>query len=349
MSDPLALLELLIRGGACGAFLVLALGLITGGATPARTTGALFCLAAAAHTLTQSRLMMEGLALAHTPVWTLSAMGAGLFWAFAIELFSDNRRLTPLRLLPAAGLLLVAYLGVGGPALLRPLSPVFWLAHSLIGVALMGHVLYVVWAGRPGDLVEARQRLRRPLIGIAALYIVAVLVIESIEVVSRPASHLSLLAATCILAMALAGGGVFLRTDGRLFGPQASRATSSQRGAPDPQLLARLEQALARDEVWREERLTIGALASRLGTPEHSLRRLINEGLGHRNFAAFINERRIAAARGALSDPGQARTTVATIAYEVGFGSLGPFNRAFRDATGQTPTAWRRTALAEGQ
>jgi AraC-like DNA-binding protein len=46
-----------------------------------------------------------------------------------------------------------------------------------------------------------------------------------------------------------------------------------------------------------------------------------------------------------LSDPAQARTPVSAIAYEMGFGSLGPFNRAFKGATGLTPTEWRRKAL----
>jgi len=37
---------------------------------------------------------------------------------------------------------------------------------------------------------------------------------------------------------------------------------------------------------------------------------------------------------------------VAAIAFDLGYGSLGPFNRAFRAATGATPTEWRRQALA---
>nr|QQZ51855.1 hypothetical protein JKL49_13885 [Phenylobacterium glaciei] len=45
--------------------------------------------------------------------------------------------------------------------------------------------------------------------------------------------------------------------------------------------------ALDKDEVWREEGLSIGGLASRLGVAEHHLRRLINEDLAYRNFAAF--------------------------------------------------------------
>ncbi len=41
-------------------------------------------------------------------------------------------------------------------------------------------------------------------------------------------------------------------------------------------------------------------------------------------------------------DPAHAQASVSTIAFDLGFGSLGPFNRAFKDATGQTPTEWRK-------
>ena len=58
-----------------------------------------------------------------------------------------------------------------------------------------------------------------------------------------------------------------------------------------------------------------------------------------------MHEERYAAAKRRLADPGEARTTVAAIAFDLGYGSLGPFNRAFRTATGSTPTEWRRQAL----
>jgi AraC-like DNA-binding protein len=74
---------------------------------------------------------------------------------------------------------------------------------------------------------------------------------------------------------------------------------------------------------------------------------LINDHSGHRNFAAFVNARRIDAAKRRLADPAHARTTVAAIAFELGFGSLGPFNRAFKEATGKTPTEWRRETLEQ--
>ena len=76
------------------------------------------------------------------------------------------------------------------------------------------------------------------------------------------------------------------------------------------------------------------------------LRRLINGGLGHRNFADFVGAHRIAAARAALADPANARASISALAFDLGYASLGPFNRAFKDATGQTPSEWRQAALA---
>jgi AraC-like DNA-binding protein len=109
-------------------------------------------------------------------------------------------------------------------------------------------------------------------------------------------------------------------------------------------LLAKL-RAMMEAGAWRQEGLGIAALAHDLGTQEHRLRRLINSRLRHRNFADFVNGYRVEAAKARLADPMEAEATVASIAFDLGFGSLSPFNRAFRAATGATPTAWRRAAL----
>jgi AraC-like DNA-binding protein len=145
----------------------------------------------------------------------------------------------------------------------------------------------------------------------------------------------------------VAAVAVCVRADSQLFGPATRPAGPRQAAAPDQLLLTRLREALHGQGLWRQEGLTIGALAAALGAPEHHLRRLINEGLGYRNFTAFINERRIEAAKQMLADPTQARTTIASVAYDVGFSSLGPFNRVFRETTGQTPTAWRKAAQVD--
>jgi AraC-like DNA-binding protein len=89
-------------------------------------------------------------------------------------------------------------------------------------------------------------------------------------------------------------------------------------------------------------------LSQKLDIPEYRLRHLINRQLGHRNFSAFVNSYRLAEAEAALSDPSQVAVPILTIALDAGFGSIGPFNRAFKAHTGLTPSEYRR-ARAGGE
>jgi AraC-like DNA-binding protein len=107
----------------------------------------------------------------------------------------------------------------------------------------------------------------------------------------------------------------------------------------------RLDALMRREAVWRETGLTIGALAERAGLPEYRLRRLINGRLGFRNFTAFLNEYRLAAAAARLGDPAEIRIPVLTIALDLGWGSIGPFNRAFRARFGVPPSEYRQQKL----
>jgi AraC-like DNA-binding protein len=77
------------------------------------------------------------------------------------------------------------------------------------------------------------------------------------------------------------------------------------------------------------------------------LRRIINQQLGYRNFNAFLNDLRTAEACRMLEDPAQERLPIFNLALDLGYGSLGPFNRAFRARTGQSPTEYRRARLAQ--
>ena len=107
---------------------------------------------------------------------------------------------------------------------------------------------------------------------------------------------------------------------------------------------ARLARALQRQldtlQVYREPELKVADLAHRLGTAEHRLSRLITQGLGEKNFNQMINRHRIAYACARLADADD-DATILDISGDAGFASLGPFNRAFKAATGCTPTAYR--------
>lgn len=342
---PADFAELLLRGAAIGIFVALGAGLFRDPRVPARLAGAVFCLGGAGHAMTQSPVIMRTLGYAAAPAWALSVIAGGLFWTFALELFGDHPRLRPQRFAPAALLLIVALAALGSPP---AWARYLWLLQNLINAGLMLHVLAVTWAGLRGDLVEPRRRLRGPMIAAVAMYALVISAIQSAELFSRPASQLSLLAAVVLVALGLAGVLVFMAADERLFGRSAKAARGTASAAvpvQDRATLERLRRLLDEEEVWRREDLTIGQLAEMAGVPEHRLRKIINEGLGYRNFAAFLGERRVAAAKAALADPGSGRKSISSIAYEAGFSSLASFNRVFRDLAGMTPTVFRQQAL----
>ena len=110
-------------------------------------------------------------------------------------------------------------------------------------------------------------------------------------------------------------------------------------------LLEQLDAAITK-QAFQQEGLTIGQLARQLGAQEHRLRRLINAKMGFRNFNDFLNHHRVQVACQQFADPTLARTPILTIAMKLGYGSIGPFNRAFKQSTGLTPTEFRRQKLA---
>jgi AraC-like DNA-binding protein len=142
---------------------------------------------------------------------------------------------------------------------------------------------------------------------------------------------------------AVAGAGLGGGGAGRASRPPLRTVPS----AVDRAALNRLKHLMATDRIYRQERLTIGLLAARLEMPEHRLRPLINDELGHRNFNAFLNRYRLDEAKAALADPDQSEVPVLTIALDAGFQSLAPFNRAFKVDTGLTPTEFRRRAATQ--
>lgn len=344
------ILEVLVRGAAAGVFLGLAIVVGRGSYSPARVTGVLFCLAAASHALTQLPVLEQALGWARPPIWTLSVMGAGLFWAFATELFEDRQRLKAHRFAPAIGLLALGVLAaVTPPAAARAL----WLAQNLLGAALMAHVLFVIVAGWRNDLVETRRRLRGPVLAAAAIYAVAVIAVQISELLWRPANAFSPIAAAALLILSLAAIGALLQANPDLFArpvrPQPAEVSLPDMPPPsgdDAKIAAKLDRLMRGERGYRDEDLSIAALARRVGVPEYKLRRLINRQLGHRNFNAYLNQWRLAEVSQALADPDQREVPISTIALDAGFQSLGPFNRAFKVETGLTPTAFRAQALS---
>ncbi len=113
--------------------------------------------------------------------------------------------------------------------------------------------------------------------------------------------------------------------------------------SPDPALAALAEtivRRLERDDYFTTPNLKVADLAADLGEPEYRVSKAV-AATAHANFNRLVNGFRIERAKRLLRDPDHARTPILTIALDCGFGSVGPFNRAFKDATGQTPRAFR--------
>jgi AraC-like DNA-binding protein len=346
MIQSAIVMELLARGIAIGAFLALALALTRGASGPAQVSGVLFCLAAAAHTLTQWPGPETLFGFAYAPVWAFSAMGAGLFWAFARDLFED----TPSDWRRFAPALVLLSVGIAANATPAPLTQGLWLVHNLIGAGLVIHILVLIAAGWRGDLVEQRRRLRAAVLVAGAAYALAVSLVQTGEIFVGSAERLSPLGAGALMIMGLVSMWAFGRVDPHLFAAPAPPSVPAAEPSPiegaDAVVATELERLMRVERLYREEGLTIAALALRLRLPEHRLRQLINQKLGSRNFSAFLNQWRLQDAKVALSDPAQREVPISTIALDAGFASLGPFNRAFKAETGLTPTDYRAKALA---
>ncbi len=233
---------------------------------------------------------------------------------------------------------------IGGPLLPHYLDGV----HQVILIALGGHLAWVAWRGRADDLVETRRRFR--LIFIAFLTLM-MLVVGSYELAlnaESPAAALQALQAFAIwfVVVFMLVRATTLSADA-IFFPAEQPVRVSEPSAPSAAAqiaqrdLATLERWIANGDGLYTAALTIGGLADQLKIPEHRVRRLINRELGFRNFNDFLNQYRIEEAKVRLRDPELARLPILTIAMDLGYGSIGPFNRAFKEREEMTPSTYR--------
>ncbi len=283
------------------------------------------------------------------PFHLMSLTTPALFWLFSMSWFDDEFRLKPwhgavVAVLVASGFTANYLYATGG-------NPFFLLAVSWRAMSIILVIAAVITAlrGRNADLVESRRRARLALSLMIALVILWIVLAElPLRAWPPPvgwrvvnAGSLFLLAAT--LALTILGW----RDPALLAAPAKPQAATLRPEADDTLLLTKLDADMRHERLYRQDGLTITTVAARLGVPEYRLRRAINQGLGARNFNAYLNGFRLGEARDALADPEQREVPILTIALDAGFGSLAPFNRAFRDSEGCTPTEFRARALVD--
>ncbi|HSC68553.1 MAG TPA: AraC family transcriptional regulator [Cellvibrio sp.] len=264
-------------------------------------------------------------------------------WWYGLHLFDDNFKTLRWPRWSQIALSFIAlwhcyyFLVLGG------FGPYHDLNH-LVALVLMVHLITSVLRSWSDDLIEHRRQARAWLIALLALYFVVLALVElSNSGLNR--NQLFMLA-TSVLCLVISTTTILItvKVQTTPSALQSSQPASSPI-TPERQQLDSAESALHSHlqqfidtQGYLQSNLTITQLAQQLDCPEHHLRKLINQRLGYNNFAAFLNHYRIGEARKRLTE---SHLPVLSIALDLGYGSIAPFNRAFKDLTGETPTAYR--------
>jgi AraC-like DNA-binding protein len=357
-------LDLGVRGAASGLFLMILLVLLKLRPSNAKIRlGAAMAAGRAAYAVATAPFVPKPWLMIALPVLVANPV---IFWLWARATFDDDFLL---RLWHGA-----VWLVMVGAGYLVFLGWPLWPSLAAIGVKCLSlaAVAFAMIAAAQTvqtwreDLIAGRRRLR---IAVLAFNVLLIAIVAGSALTSKPIVNPD---APGSLGSALGLLTIAMLVSWSLFGTATTAPATLVTGAPvpgnavpaplvtgsdnddardtiAPALLRRLDHLMSTERIYRQEGLTIGLLAARLDLPEYRLRQVINEGLGYRNFNAFLNRYRIDDAKAALSDAGQREVPVLTIAIDAGFQSVGPFNRAFKVDTGMTPTEFRRDALLQLQ
>jgi AraC-like DNA-binding protein len=279
-----------------------------------------------------------------------SQASPGLFWLFTKAWFNDEMTVS------RTGVFLV-FLTIVNALIMQLTFPTNGLINTFSGVLFRFAMLsfaaaafWEIWRSREGDLVEERRKIRPRLVAAIGACVVSIAIAEVAAhngmaeyygfsghtLVRYVASPIILIAFAFCVAM-------FGMRQPNLFGSATGKATVKATASVllDDLMVQKLLDHMKIELPHRDDTLSIAKLATQLGEQEYRLRRTINGQMGHRNFASFLNSYRLAEVKAALSDPSQKDVPIITIALDSGFGSLGPFNRAFREAEGMTPSEYR--------
>ena len=192
---------------------------------------------------------------------------------------------------------------------------------------------------------QGEQRFRIAFAaGYAALLAVAVIWVDGASTAQGGLTVKSTCAALALLGMAAAI--VY-----RLRHPLPAGGSGARRGQSTDSsgLAAALQRLMAQDAFYTRQNLKVADIARALGQPDYKITRCVTGPLGFRNFNQMANHFRIEEAKRRLVSAAYDHLPILTIAYDCGFGSIGPFNRAFKAQTGLTPQQFRRASSATGR
>ncbi|WP_016957712.1 helix-turn-helix domain-containing protein [Catenovulum agarivorans] len=223
--------------------------------------------------------------------------------------------------------LVYLFLVLGGRSIMHDVNHV-------VGLAIFLYVIYLCLSEYFDDLDNQRRNYRLLLTVICVSYMSALSLFELVFNEVRNTWQFSLV--NSIGVFVIAGFYLFQRMQQWQLIPVSVPSPSQTQSSK----VLKLNQLMA-EGAFLQSNLTIGELASQLGMPAHQLRLVINSELGFSNFSNYLNSYRIPYVCEQLKQPSKMQTPVLTLALEAGYGSIAPFNRAFKQQIGMTPTQYR--------
>jgi AraC-like DNA-binding protein len=327
--------------------LIAAVFLFSDSGRAARISGALLMFSVVGYLISSDDVLRNFVAHMSSIALLLSLLVPYCLWLFARAMFEAAWPRPWLMIASIVVVLVVWYSFKDGYAVSRFWTTSLSILMHVLSLAIVAHALWIALGGRPDDLVERRRSYRLVFVVVVSVQVASVLILELAYGAQIPPSWLQLVNVVSIAVITIGLALPLLDINAELFASAERLMAVGRGGGQQVQVVAdELESKqlleLMSDGYYRQSGLTIRSLAEKLKLPEHRLRRLINGKLAYRNFSAFLNDFRIAEARERLTDPKNARAPVLTMALDLGYASLGPFNRAFRANTGRTPTDYRR-------
>ena len=232
--------------------------------------------------------------------------------------------------------------GEAGPTVVNMIGQVHGLVSST--VLLIALIEPLRGIRKAGDQAERRFRIAFTCV-YTAMLAAGVIWARQVPETAQGEAVVRQIKIACVM-LALFGGGAAVWFRGRhpIENPKSRSVLPENE---ENALAQKVLSVLSRRELIVDPEFRLADLARKVNAPAYRVTQVITGVLGYSNFNRLINERRLQIARSQFDDRQCDHLPVLTIALDCGFGSIGPFNRAFKEQTGMTPTAYRKQAQKE--
>lgn len=314
-----------------------------------------WCLALCIISSTLSRYATDTSGFAYYFLVILGSGGCAWFWLLSRSLFRDRKVLKSksVYLVPAIIVIeaieaLMPSANVNGTS--NELYRVFSNIASLICIAAIVYVWNEALSGFSKLRSNQERRFRIIFVSVFSIPVaIAIVWVMDAKAETFAADWKNGLMTFCALTALF---GSRLAVEYRLR-PSRIKATSLNafadlKNETDSKHLAdKLLKVMDSDLLFTQPNLKVSDLADYIGAQEYKVTRCITNHFQFRNFNHMLNNYRINRVINMLKNDNNSHLTIASIAFDCGYNSLGPFNRAFKLHTGMTPRKYRQGLLVK--